>query len=64
MVLAYLALIELGKYWFYHAPKPHPFHHRDPHHRLRRRAARFPTWTHRSPGPSGRAATAHSGAAA
>ena len=44
MVISYLALIELGKRWFYRfygaraAPLPL---HRAPGHRLRRRAARF-----------------------
>ena len=48
MVIAYLALIEVGKYWFYRsyhppvapgAPRPTPPHHR----RVHRRAARFTT---------------------
>jgi hypothetical protein len=59
MVLVYLALIEVGKYWFYHAPKRYPVRRRDPHHRLHRRAARFTIWSHRSPNGSGRAGVAH-----
>ncbi len=61
MVLAYLALIELAKCLFYRVPEPHPVRRRDPHRRLRRRAARFTPWAHRP--PSGRAATAHGGPA-
>jgi Mg2+-importing ATPase len=67
MVLAYLALIELGKYLFYHAPTPPPARHRDPHRHARRRAARFTAWAHqppRPPGRSGRTATVHSGGTA
>jgi len=48
MVVSYLALIELGKRWFYRlygAPAtPVPWH-RAPGHRLRRRAARFTSHT-------------------
>jgi Mg2+-importing ATPase len=44
MVISYLALIELGKHWFYRvsrAPaRPAPWH-RAPGHRVHRRAARF-----------------------
>ena len=67
MVLAYLALIELGKYLFYHAPTTPPTRHRDPHHRLHRRAARSTTLAHQPPRPprrAGRAATVHGGGTA
>jgi hypothetical protein len=51
MVISYLALIELGKHWFYRsyraAATPAP-RHRTPGHRVRRRAARFTTH-HRLP---------------
>ena len=46
MVVAYLLLIEPGKYWFYHsyhasaAPRPVPGRRR----RMHRRAARFTTY--------------------
>jgi Mg2+-importing ATPase len=44
MVISYLALIELGKHWFYRAyrapAQPAPWH-RAEGHRIRRRAARF-----------------------
>jgi hypothetical protein len=63
MALAYLALIELGKYLFYHAPTPPPARQSEPHHHARRRAARFTTWAHqppRPPGRSGRAVTVDS----
>jgi Mg2+-importing ATPase len=52
LVIAYLALIELGKYLFYRyrspaaTPKPR---HRVPGHRVHRRAARFTTHTLRPP---------------
>ncbi len=51
MVVSYLALIELGKRWFYRsygtrAATPLPWH-RAPGHRLRRRAARFASHTTR-----------------
>jgi Mg2+-importing ATPase len=67
MVLAYLALIELGKYLFYHAPSTPSIRHRDPHHRLHRRAARFATLADQPPRPTrraGRAATVHGGGTA
>jgi P-type Mg2+ transporter len=44
IVVCYLALIELGKYWFfrlYHAPVKPAARERAPGYRLRRRAARF-----------------------
>ena len=44
MVISYLALIELGKYWFsrfYRAPATPAPRHRTPGHRVHRRAARF-----------------------
>lgn len=44
MVISYLALIEVGKRWFYrlNGARPTPVSwHRAPGHRLRRRAARF-----------------------
>ena len=46
IVVCYLALIEIGKYWFfryYHAPTTPAPRHRTPGHRVRRRAARFTT---------------------
>jgi P-type Mg2+ transporter len=49
MVVAYLLLIELGKYWFYRlyrAPATPPPRHRTPGRRVHRRAARFTTHTH------------------
>ena len=52
MVISYLALIEVGKHWFYrtyHAPVP-ARRHRTPGHRVHRRAARFTTHTLRPPG--------------
>jgi Mg2+-importing ATPase len=49
MVLSYLALIELGKRWFFRAtPTPGPHRHRTHGHRVRRRAARFTTLATRS----------------
>jgi Mg2+-importing ATPase len=50
MVLAYLALAELGKHFFFRAPKPvAPQRHRTTGHRVHRRAARFTTGrAHRS----------------
>jgi Mg2+-importing ATPase len=41
MVISYLALIELGKRWFYRAPAAPAPRHRAPGHRVHRRAARF-----------------------
>jgi len=44
IVVCYLVLIEVGKYWFYrfyHAPAAPAPRHRRPGHRVRRRAARF-----------------------
>jgi Mg2+-importing ATPase len=41
MVISYLALIELGKRWFYHAAAAPAPRHRTPGHRVHRRAARF-----------------------
>ncbi len=52
MVISYLALIEVGKHWFYrtyHAPVP-ARRHRAPGHRVHRRAARFTAHTLRPPG--------------
>jgi Mg2+-importing ATPase len=49
LVLAYLALIEVGKHWFYRlyrAPATPAPRHRVPGHRVHRRAARFTTHTH------------------
>jgi Mg2+-importing ATPase len=46
IVVCYLVLIEIGKYWFfrlYHAPATAAPRHRAPGHRVRRRAARFTT---------------------
>ena len=46
MVIAYLALIELGKYWFYRSYRPaaKPAAPRSvPRRRVHRRAARFTT---------------------
>ena len=44
MVICYLALIEIGKHWFYRvAPAPPPSRRRVPGHRVHRRAARFTT---------------------
>jgi Mg2+-importing ATPase len=52
MVVAYLALIEAGKRWFYRAaPGPAGPRQRAPGHRVHRRAARFTTHAHL---PSGR----------
>jgi Mg2+-importing ATPase len=48
IVVCYLALIELGKYWFYRwlpDPAKLPPRHRGPAHRVHRRAARFATRT-------------------
>ncbi len=48
IVVCYLALIEVGKYWFYRlyqAPATAPPRHRTPGHRVRRRAARFAAHT-------------------
>jgi P-type Mg2+ transporter len=50
MVISYLALIELGKYWFYRTCRPPaapPPRQRIPGHRVHRRAARFTTYNHR-----------------
>jgi P-type Mg2+ transporter len=44
MVISYLALVELSKYWFYRlyrAPATPSPRHQDPRHRVHRRAARF-----------------------
>ena len=44
IVVCYLVLIEIGKYWFYrlyHAPATPKPRHRTPGHRVHRRAARF-----------------------
>jgi Mg2+-importing ATPase len=49
LILAYLALIELGKHWFYRlhrAPATPTPRHRTPGHHVHRRAARFTTHTH------------------
>jgi hypothetical protein len=46
IVICYLALIEIGKYWFYRltrAPAKAIPRHRTPGHRVHRRAARFAT---------------------
>ena len=44
MVACYLALIEIGKGWFYRtAPTAPAIRHRRPGYRLLRRAARFTT---------------------
>jgi Mg2+-importing ATPase len=46
IVVTYLVLIEIGKYWFfrlYRAPAAPTARHRTPGHRVRRRAARFTT---------------------
>jgi Mg2+-importing ATPase len=50
MVISYLALIELGKRWFYRTYRPPatpPPRHRIRGHRVHRRAARFTTHNHR-----------------
>ena len=44
MIASYLALIEIGKRWFYRTEPPVPaIRERTPYHRLLRRAARFTT---------------------
>ena len=51
-IISYLALIEVGKRWFYRsyrAPATPAPRHRTPGHRVRRRAARFTTRTPRPP---------------
>ena len=48
IVVCYLALVEVGKYWFfrlYRAPAAPPPRHRTPGHRVHRRAARFTAHT-------------------
>jgi P-type Mg2+ transporter len=54
MVVAYLALIEFGKHWFYRSYRP-PAKPAAPHparRRVHRRAARFTTHHHLRPRPS------------
>jgi Mg2+-importing ATPase len=54
IVICYLALIEIGKYWFfrfYRPPATPAPRHRTPGHRVHRRAARFTTH-HRLPAPT------------
>ena len=49
IVVVYLVLVEIGKYWFYrlyHAPATPAPRHRTPGHRVRRRAAHFVTHNH------------------
>jgi P-type Mg2+ transporter len=56
LVIAYLALIELGKYLFYRYGSPTvrtESRHRAPGHRVHRRAARFTTHTLRPPPRTG-----------